>query len=374
MCNDPIALVWITAPKSGHLFAWLTVLTGLLCLALVLVGAPQVELRVFFYPTAQAVANGSSPWADGGLSFVADRNLNSPFGTLLLLPFAWFSLEAASVVLGLLLVALSMFAAWRIAKYLNLPTGLAVAIMMLPPAALHALAIGQMTPLILLLLVLGIPALSTQAKASAAIYLGVACGLKLFVGVVVLPMLIWRLWRSLGWFVLGGLITAVIGALAFGIEGYVAWWEALRAIDWYHHAWNISVVGWGHRLGFEAFSYAAILGILALSSIAIGRLRTDSSRAARSLAILAPCMVLCSPLGWSYYQPLAALTVLVGISERWTIAQLALAATPLLLYPSWGYGARWDTLAATVAMLLCWALAVHKANEAGEHPSSTTLT
>lgn len=41
---------------------------------------------------------------------------------------------------------------------------------------------------------------------------------------------------------------------------------------------------------------------------------------------------------------------------------LAIASLPLLLSPKWGYGIQWDTLAATIAMLTCWALAILSAH------------
>lgn len=265
-------------PKFRRYLEMLAITAVLLSLLLVVVEPAQVELRVFFHPTAKAVAAGTSAWIDGGLTGIADRNLNSPFGTLLLVPLGWLSIGNASLALGFLLVGLSVVGAALVGRRLGVPVGLAIVLFILPPSCFHALSIGQVTPVMILLFALGMPCLDHRKSSWTAVFWGVACGLKLFAGVLVIPLLLWKRWSSLSYVAIGGLGTMFIGYIAFGIGGQLEWLEALRSIDWYHHSWNVSLIGWGYRLGLVSLSYVATFAILLLSSIEIFRLRTHPTR------------------------------------------------------------------------------------------------
>jgi hypothetical protein len=274
-------------------------------------------------------------------------NLNPPFQTLIMAPLARLPYAAAFWAWGLFSLLCLGIAAILVERGTRPPHA--------PPGPLRPLtflvlvlayfptwisvAIGQITPLIFLLLVLVWVAARKDRAAWAGIALGIALSLKLFVGVLLILFLVRRQWRLLAWTTASVVVCTLATLPCAGAVTYREYLHILGSVTWYAASWNASFMGFFTRLlgGSEnpaplnipvlahALAYAcSALVVAALVWVAwppaaprpadghdaAPRGPFTSFDLAFSLSI--PVMLLASPLGWMYYFPALLLPLAIG--------------------------------------------------------------
>lgn len=252
-------------------------------------------------------------------------NLNPPFFTLISFPLAYLSYSHALLLWTFISMLAGCLSILLIQQKLDpttlsLPTCLLLLIgfMSFFPTFV-TLQFGQVSLLLLPLLVLGWRAVHDHRPIKAAIFLGLATSLKPFIGLFLIYFLIRREWHALIAFLLTILISILITTAFFGIDTYYAYYQVCHQIAWAASSWNASIYGFLLRLigGTEAntplipipglfiFAYPFLSGLLLLvlilflrplSCIADLQKKTDID-----FSIILIGMLLLSPLGWMYY-------------------------------------------------------------------------
>ena len=286
-------------------------------------------------------------------------NLNPPFFTLLSFPLAYLSYPHALLVWTFLSMLAGALSILLIQQKLDprsihsLPTCLLLLIgfySFFPSFA--NLQFGQVSLLLLPLLVLAWRAAHDQKSIKSAVFLALATSLKPFIGLFFFYFLIRKEWRALSTFMLTILSCALIAAAFFGGYIYYPYYQACHQIAWAASSWNVSIYGFLLRLiggpeantpllpihGLFIFAYpflsALLLGILLWFLRPLPS--TDPQKKTDldfSMTLVA--MLLLSPLGWLYYFPFLSIPFLIlwNFSKKgiYPIALPLLLATFLLL-------------------------------------------
>jgi hypothetical protein len=259
-------------------------------------------------------------------------NLNPPPFSLLILPFAPFGFAAGLALWQWLSLAGALLAVpllWRIAA---VPAGwrgglFALALGLTIVAGYPALVvynIGQVTFLLLPVLLLALLAIQEGRNVGGGVLLGLLCLLKPLFGLPVLLLLLLGEWRIVLAAITGGLALALTGTLIFGVDAWLAYLAVLGDVDWYGVSWNASLPGLLTRLnGGNGLPLSGQLVHLGLAVLLLGalwraarRLPERGARLRLALAGALPLMLLLSPLGWMYYW-------------SWCMPSVALLAPPL---------------------------------------------
>jgi hypothetical protein len=286
-------------------------------------------------------------------------NLNPPFFTLVSFPLAYLSYPHALLVWTFLSIIAGYFSILLIQQKLEPSSirSLSTCLLLLIGFSIFFpsfanLQFGQVSLLLLPLLVFGWRNAHDQKSTKAAIFLGLATSLKPFIGLFLFYFLIRKEWRALSVFIFTIFICGLIAAAFFGIDIYYPYYQACHQIAWAASSWNVSIYGFLLRLiggpeantpliplpGLFIFAYpflsalliAALIGFLQpLPGIAL-RKKTDLDF---SFTLVA--MLLLSPLGWLYYFPFLSIPWLIlwNFSKKgiYPIALPLLLATFLLL-------------------------------------------
>lgn len=285
---------------------------------------------------------------DFGEKLTIERNAHPPTSVLLALPLAGFDYPTAHLLRTLASLGALAGAAWLLCRQLGSPGwfwGPAVAAVVFLSAPLrHEVQQGNWSAFLLLLLTAAWAAERTGRSRLAGGLLGLAAAIKLFPGLLFLPLLAMRRWATVAWgaAALAGL-TAVT-ALVLGPECYADYvTDVMPAIgEWRGARANYSVPGYwwklfdpgrknGPALLFpspllaQALSLASGLALAGVVVLVARRARTPQQRdGAFVLAVTA--MTLASPTSWPYYSMLLFLPMAV----LWT--HLPKRRWPLLAY------------------------------------------
>lgn len=279
-------------------------------------------------------------------------NLNPPFFTLMSFPLAYLSYPNALVVWTLILIMSGALGILLLQQKLD-PKNFSVSCALLLLIALFSyfpsfvsLQFGQVSLLLIPLLVGGWRAARSGKVIRAAIFLGIGTSLKPFIGLFLFYFLMRQEWKGVfAWFAtLFG--CALIAALFLGFDSYVAYYHASQQINWAASSWNVSFYGFLLRLfgGIESnvallrfpelttYLYPAVAGLFLLAILQFLRpARTIETEQKRDLdfCIIIVGMLLLSPLGWLYYFPFLFIPLLI----LWQYANKGLypIALPLLL-------------------------------------------
>ena len=268
-------------------------------------------------------------------------NLNPPFQTLLFLPFTFINLQRANLVWAALSLMFGLISARIIAnnqplKPVDKRSFLMPVIMLFAFfPTLAAFKVGQISLLILLLVVAGWSASRAGKDRAAGIFLGLALSLKLFIGLFIIFFLIRRRWKLLAWYIGTFLATSFLALFVFGIDAYRQYIVNIRDITWYEHSWNVSFTGfftrlfggtdnisflnWPEMINIVVFSLS-LISVIILIWVAWPRYGLSSAiRFDLGYALTLVFMLLISPLGWIYYFPLLFLPaiLILWISTRW---------------------------------------------------------
>jgi hypothetical protein len=302
----------------------------------------------FYFSGQDIYSNAIVKWdlPSGTLWLTANANLNLPFFSLLLLPLHIFNYANALLVwnsLAIILMALGVylsvrpFPQWH--KY-TLPI-LALFTLYLPNA--EALAWGQITALLLVVLAGAWLLARNNKDIAAGVLIGLACALKLFCGLFLIYFLCIKKYRLFFISLLTFGVTVIIGGVVFGFHSYVSYFLDLNKVGWYASTWNVSFYGFFMRLFSNAdeniplihLSHLAsvctqLCSVILLTCLILKWQKWGNNQFDRGFALVMTSMLLLSPLGWLYYFPLLIIPYLVLISEENDNVHLALCFLLLL--------------------------------------------
>jgi alpha-1,2-mannosyltransferase len=247
-------------------------------------------------------------------------NANPPRFLLATLPLTLVSDRMAFYLWTLGSVLALMFSLWKTATALKFAFRDLLIVALGLQGVSAALRFAQVTLLLLPLMTLAWTADREGRKAAAGGWLGALIYVKPFVGVYALYMLWRREWRTLRSMIGIWVVLAATGLLA-GIGVTRSWIETLRAIgEKTSHVVNASWPALVARMftpdlsqpepAYRPFIVApALASVVTIGGVvAIGIISAWAVIRTKKLdvqwAILAPAMLLMSPLGWMYYIPL----------------------------------------------------------------------
>lgn len=260
-------------------------------------------------------------------------NLNPPFFTLLSFPLAYLSYPQALLLwtflsmlaggVGILLLQQKLAPNTSILGRLLLLIGF---FSYFPSFA--SVQFGQVTLLLLPLLVLGWRAAHEAKTTKAAIFLALAASLKPFIGLFLFYFLIRKQWRGLSAFIAITLSCALIAAVFFGPSSYLSYYHTCQQISWAASNWNVSLYGFLLRLiggnepnlawfplpGLITWLYPLLTLLLMLAMIRFlmpvthidFRQKTDLD-----FSLIIVGMLLLSPLAWIYYFPFLSIPLFI---------------------------------------------------------------
>ena len=291
--------------------------TGLSLWAIVRLTVRSLERKVIwtdfalFHATVNRWLDGLPMYA-GGLplfgapKFTESVNFNPPQFHLLVLPFAsldlWTGLllwQAMTVVAGVLCAAVvirSLRPGWS-----PMVAALTAAVILNSAAFSSTLWFGQMSVLLAVPVTLAWRAMREGRWTQVGAWMGLAASLKPFLLIVFPYLVLKRQWRAIAW---GGVVWAtsfVVGAVVFGPDAVLQWFEAARWPTWLAHFHNASFQAYVSRVMWDwpgpiVASVGSGVGILATVWLAFKR---DVDAA---WAVLMAGAILWAPLGWVYYE------------------------------------------------------------------------
>lgn len=278
-------------------------------------------------------------------------NLNPPFFTLISFPLAYLSYPHALLLWTMLSILSGALGILLLQQKLD-PQTFSISCALLLLIALFSyfpsfvnLQFGQVSLLLLPLLVLGWRAARDKKTIRTAIFLGLATSLKPFIGLFLFYFLMRKEWRGLCAFFLTLLGCALIAALCLGIDTYLAYYHACQEIKWAASSWNVSFYGFLLRLwggvegnvallpvpGLIAYLYPLLTGLFFLLIIHFLRPVVQISAQQKmdlDFSVIIVGMLLLSPLGWIYYFPLLSIPILI----LWQFATTGLYPIALRLF------------------------------------------
>jgi hypothetical protein len=279
-------------------------------------------------------------------------NLNPPFFTLISFPFAYLSYPHALLLWTLISIIGGALGILLLQQKLD-PHNFSIFCALLLLIALFSyfpsfvsLQFGQVSLLLIPLLVCGWRAARDRKAIRAAIFLGITTSLKPFVGLFLFYFLMRKEWQGLYAFLATLFSCALIAAFFLGFDSYAAYYHACQQIKWAASSWNVSFYGFLLRLtgGIESnapllripglinYLYPAVAGLFFLAIMQFLRpapcIQTDQ-KVDLDFSIIIVGLLLLSPLGWIYYFPLLSIPLLI----LWQFANKGIypIALPLLL-------------------------------------------
>jgi hypothetical protein len=292
-----------------------------------------------FYDSGAAWLRGDSPYTAIG----DDPNLNPPsVVSFVFAPLARLPLRLAAGVWTLLGVLALSLSAWLIARAVPQAGWPHLALLSVLPGSMFAWAEGQMTWLLLLPTTLAWLAYRRHQPWLAGAWLAPLIAAKPFFALMVLPL-------GLPMTVAAGLGSAAIsalGVLVTGIQPWRDWLEMSHVVTWLGHPANASVpgimaralsTGAQDRIGLASFGPWSLLLWGGSALVLLGcvwRMPQADADAKWTAALLGAIPL--APLGWCYYLPLAAGSIMAGRWHRSLVALfMPLPVLGLLLDPPW---------------------------------------
>lgn len=261
-------------------------------------------------------------------------NLNPPFFTLMSFPLAYLSYPKAFALWTLISMISGAMGILGLQKKLN-RKAFSIACRLLLLIGLFSyfpsfinLQLGQVSLMLLPLLVLGWCAARNEKITRAAFFLGLAASLKPFICLFLFYFLIRKEWRGLGIFLLTLLSCSLIAAFYLGKTSYIAYYQVCQHISWAASSWNVSFYGVLLRLFGGSEANVALFPLSGLTNILypvitilfflalIYFLRPKVGIQAKQkmdldFSVIIVGMLLLSPLGWIYYFPLLSIPILI---------------------------------------------------------------
>ena len=373
---------WRLAPPRFWLEAllWAVLLGGWLWLdvrvPLLRLGETSGDFRAY-YEAARAVLDGKSPYTEAGFIY-------PPLLVFLLLPLAALPLDLARLlwlVLSEACLVASFWLCYRVAGRGPLALAAVGSVWLLAGTVPENLVLGQLNPVLVLLLAAGAFTLERRPRAAGFLF-GVATALKVWPGALLLSLALLRRWRA---FAAGVAVTLVLIAVPMAltmwrIDGSFQFGERLTRVG-SAAALNFSLPALALRLAdppqsgempaswregntptrFEPFARhgwlalfiggsVLLAGLAATAWLAYQRPGNGYSSDILLLGAMTAVALLASPIAWYHYQVCqifaASLVVASCVRQRRLAAAAAVFALLLIMTRthSWGFGAyvqRW---------------------------------
>ncbi len=261
-------------------------------------------------------------------------NLNSPFHILCMSLFGLIDFRTAFWIWSLFslccgLLAIVIFDKTIINNDIDLSslTFKWIILLIYFPSLINC-QLGQFSFLLLLLIVIAWRFSRRGQDVEAGMVLGLAVGLKLFVGIFLILFICYRRWRLVIFLIGTFLACNILSLIIFKMATYENFFHLLQNMPWYAGSWNASFLGFFTRifggsmniplvnLPWLARALSLFLSLVLLVWMIwwIPRgscdSRVDRSDLVFSLALVE--MLLISPYGWLYYFPILILPVIMA--------------------------------------------------------------
>ncbi len=271
----------------------------------------------------------------------AAPDLNPPFFTLLVLPLGLLTYSSALLLWSALSIAGGILSIILLQKALKLndpPIYLTLSFILAFFVYYPTFAVIQFGQVTLVLLPLVVAAwLSAKNKylATAGILLGIVASLKIIFGLFLIYFLMRREWRATIAFIATIIICSLIPLLFFGTKSYVDYYQIIHHIHWYASNWNASLLGFLFRLFGSHENNASVFAIPHLANILFWLLSiillltfikylfpnnklNQQTKLDLDFSMTLVVMLILSPLGWLYYFPflLIPFVVCVQLAQR----------------------------------------------------------
>lgn len=279
-------------------------------------------------------------------------NLNPPFFTLISFPLAYLSYPHALLLWTLISIISGALGILLLQQKLD-SHGFSIFCALLLLMALFgyfpsfvSLQFGQVSLLLIPLLVCGWRAARDGKAIRAAIFLGITASLKPFIGLFLFYFLMRKEWQGLYAFLATLFSCALIAGFFLGFDSYAAYYHVCQQIKWAASSWNVSFYGFLLRLtggiesnaallripGLITYLYPAVAGFFFLAMMQFLRPEPSIQKDRKvdlDFGIIIVGLLLLSPLGWIYYFPLLCIPLLI----LWQFANKGIypIALPLLL-------------------------------------------
>lgn len=291
-------------------------------------------------------------------------NLNPPFFNLLIYPLSLVSYEFAWwfwVGLSVASVFASMFV-------INGAYGNGFERSVLTIAGLFccyplyvSFEYGQVTMILMFILVLGWRCMRGGMEFSAGFLLGLAASIKPFTALFLIGLLCFKSWRAVLAFVSVGVLAILAGAALDGWHSYTYYFRVISDVTWLSASWNASIAGFFYRFlgGSDNVPWMSLpivrtflvwlLNVVVAGFFVVLMWRVKGwgvkLRGDIFFAAAVPSMLLLSPLGWLYYFPLLLFSVVYvwsasdfvgnGRVAKWLIVSaVVLVSVPRVLISS----------------------------------------
>lgn len=268
-------------------------------------------------------------------------NLNPPIFMALIAPLttlpysdAWWMWACASTVCGFasIWVLAGTFTNDRGRRSLYTAWGSIVLLLYYPSYANFTL--GQVGTLLMLPLSLAWAELRQGHPLRAGAWLGLATGLKPFLGIFVISLLILKEWRACLTLLITATALTVSGLIWLGWGVHEHYQIVAKTVTWTTSNWNGSLIGLVDRAfsGFDlstqpelqslrkciGYGLASLTLLLVVWLLRRAQALSRRDRADLLFLLTVPASVLISPLGWLYYLPWLGLSAsaLWHLTER----------------------------------------------------------
>ena len=288
------------------------------------------ELKQYVAKKQQAKAKNTEP--DLTLGIVEKTtipNLSPPFATMLVSFFSRFiSEQQFSLGIKLLCIIGELVALYFLSqRYFQHQKWFAyfsfILINFSFMGTVYNISFGEIALLLNFLLIVSTLCYEKKKDFSAGILLAFAANIKLFFAIFLLLFLAQKRYRALCSFILAGIFFATLPFYCYGLVPYQGYLKALSELYWYPVNWNASYLGilsrifgdkanYYHSLfQFPVITFIIYYGLVAGYAVFIFKFcQALKDNVIQAVALLVPCMLLLSPLGWYYYFPLLILSFL----------------------------------------------------------------
>ena len=318
------------------------------------------------------------------------ENLNPPLWILLISPFGLLEpLIAFRVFVLMTLVMTVGYLAWMADELRLRPVWAVVgtAMLLFSSPLLATLALGQIYPILALLLVAAWMADRRDKLSFCGGILGVVVALKPSLAPILLWPMVRRRWRTFGAALVSGAVATLVGIVVVGPGATLDWLRLLSDSSASPYWDNASLPSAAARL-FTENPFAANIATLPWTipvayALGIGVIVVTAVRVRRGAEVglwaLVAASLLASPIAWHNYLVLLGPGILLLLARGWTGPAFLLLALqsiqgqwPLLWNES-------DTVAATLALTLYfyiliahWLAFLYAAKKPGPEPSLET--
>ena len=318
------------------------------------------------------------------------ENLNPPLWILLISPFGLLEpLVAYRVFVLMTLVVTVGYLAWMADEVRLRPVWAVVgsAMLLLSSPLLATLALGQIYPILALLLVASWVADRQNQSSLCGGTLGVVVALKPSLAPILLWPMVRRRWRTFGAALVSGAVATLVGIVVVGPGATLDWLRLLSDSSASPYWDNASLPSAAARL-FTESPFAQHVAILPWTipvayALGIGAIAVTAARVRQGAEVglwaLVAASLLAAPIAWHNYLVLLGPGILLLLARGWTGPAFLLLALqsiqgqwPLLWNES-------DTVAATLALTLYfyiliahWLAFLYAARKPGPEPSLET--